>query len=116
MIKGINHVGISVSSIDRSFRFYRDVMGMEVVVEPRTFSGELYEKILALEGAVGKVALLKKDSLQLELFEFSHPAPRPKDANHPVSDHGISHFCIDLVDLDSEYERLKAAGVRFHCP
>lgn len=116
MIKGMNHVGLSVASLDRSIEFYRDMLGMEEVIQPTTFDGELYAQILALEGAKGKVSLLRKGNLQLELFEFLHPSPRPKDPNYPVSDHGLSHFCIEVADIDDVYERLRTVGVRFHCP
>ena len=34
----------------------------------------------------------------------------------PVSDHGITHICLDVTDLDGEYDRLAAAGMTFHCP
>jgi catechol 2,3-dioxygenase-like lactoylglutathione lyase family enzyme len=34
----------------------------------------------------------------------------------PVCDHGITHICLDVVDIDTEYERLRAAGMTFHCP
>jgi glyoxylase I family protein len=115
MIKGMNHVGMSVANLDRSIAFYRDCLGMELVVKPTTFEGELYERILALEGVKGKVALLKTGNMQLELFEFAHPTPKPKDPNYPVCDHGISHFCIDVADVENVYARLKAAGVYFHC-
>lgn len=115
MITGVNHVGISVASLDRSIGFYRDLFGMEVVVED-TFQGERYDAILALLGTAGRVALLRKGSLQLELFEFKHPTPHHKDPRYPVSDHGISHFCIEVADLDGFYSKLSAAGVYFHCP
>jgi catechol 2,3-dioxygenase-like lactoylglutathione lyase family enzyme len=52
----------------------------------------------------------------VELFEYRSPRPRPGDADRPVNDHGLTHLCIDVVDVDAEYERLEAAGMRFHCP
>lgn len=114
MLKGMNHVGVSVSNLDRSIAFYRDLLGMEVVVEG-VFAGERYERILALKGASGKVALLKAANMQIELFEFSCPSPRRGDPQRPVCDHGITHFCIEVADIEAEYERLKSAGVTFHC-
>lgn len=116
MIKTMNHVGISVRNIERSVAFYRDLFGMEVLIEPRPFSGELYEKIMALNGAAGKVALLKGPGMKIELFEFTHPSPQVTDDDRPVCDHGISHFCIEVTDIDGEYQRLKELGVPFHCP
>src|SRR5690348_17219443 len=106
MIKGINHVGISVGDLERSVRFYADQLGMRVVVEPVEFSGERYERILALKGAKGRVALVQHGTLQLELFEFSYPPPREKDPDYPVCDRGLSHFCIEVEDIDALYERL----------
>ena len=34
----------------------------------------------------------------------------------PVCDHGITHICLDVADIDAEYERLKSAGMMFRCP
>jgi catechol 2,3-dioxygenase-like lactoylglutathione lyase family enzyme len=115
MIKGCEHVGISVASLDRSIAFYRDVLGMELLIEA-PFGGERYETILGLRGAGGKVALLRLGDFQVELFEFASPPPRSVDPNRPVCDHGITHFCLRVTDIDAEYARLKAAGVAFHCP
>ena len=33
-----------------------------------------------------------------------------------MCDHGITHLCLDVSDIDAEYARLKGAGMRFHCP
>lgn len=117
MIRRMNHVGVSVSNLERSLGFYRDLLGLEVLIH-RPFEGERYEKILGLKGVKGKVAFLKSKSggLQIELFEFAHPAPKPADAARPVCDQGITHFCIEVQDIEGEYARLKAAGVAFHCP
>lgn len=115
MIKSFNHVGISVVSLERAIAFYRDLLGMDVVVET-TFGGEKYSAILGLTQAAGKVALLRSASTQLELFEFSSPKPASMRVDRPVCDHGITHFCIEVADLESAYEKLSRAGVVFHCP
>jgi catechol 2,3-dioxygenase-like lactoylglutathione lyase family enzyme len=115
MIKGLNHVGISVEDLERSVVFYRDLLGMQVVVRT-TFEGEHYERILQLKGAKGSVALLRRENFQVELFEFAEPTPRRAAPTYPVCDHRITHFCLEVSDLDGEYARLKAAGVSFHCP
>ena len=118
MITGLSHIGLSVVDLDRSIRFYQEAFGLELI-DQRTFgeqADERYERVLGLPDARGKVATLRSGHLEIELFEFEHPRPRPKDPNCPVSDHGLSHFCIEVRDLDSEYARLKTLGARFHCP
>ena len=114
MIKGLNHIGISVANLDRSIEFYKNLLGMEVTVN-RVFEGPQYERLLALAGTRGTVALLKGPNAQVELFEFTRPSPKPGDPQRPVCDQGITHFCIEVSDIESEYERLRAAGVAFHC-
>lgn len=115
MIKGMKHVGISVVNLERSIEFYRNLLGMEILVQ-EPFQGTLYESILGLDRARGRVALLKAADMQIELFEFSAPAPVCGATNRPVCDHGISHFCIEVSGIEAEYDRLRAAGVVFHCP
>jgi catechol 2,3-dioxygenase-like lactoylglutathione lyase family enzyme len=115
MIKGIHHVGISVANLERSVRFYRDLMGMQVIVE-KEFQGPQYEVILGLSGARGRLAVLRLKSLEIELFQFTHPIPARSDPLRPVCHHGITHFCIEVADVQADYDRLRAAGVIFHCP
>lgn len=115
MIERFNHVGISVADLNRSVAFYRDLLGMEVIVAPKPFAEGPYEKIMALKGASGRVALVQGANLRLELFEFATPTPRPGDPNRPVCDQGITHFGIEVKDIENQYQRLKAAGVAFHC-
>jgi catechol 2,3-dioxygenase-like lactoylglutathione lyase family enzyme len=114
VINGIHHVGLSFVDIDRSIVFYRDMLGMEMLGQS-SFVDTKYGTIMALEGATGRAAMLKTQDLQVELFEFAHPEPRSSDPDRPVSDHGITHFCMKVTDLDGEFERLEALGMRFHC-
>lgn len=115
MNKRMSHVGLSVSCIKRSIKFYQQMLGMELMVH-ETFEGKQYESILGLPAAQGEVALMKAGDVRIELFEFLHPLPNPNRLDRPVCDVGITHFCIEVDDLDSEYARLVAAGVEFHCP
>jgi len=119
VIKGFCHVGISVSDLDRSVGFYRDAFAMTLVAERHFGKGhtdERYERVLGLEGAAGRVATLQSGNLEIELFEFKNPKPKAANMGRPVCDHGISHFCLHVTDIESEYARLKQAGVEFHCP
>jgi catechol 2,3-dioxygenase-like lactoylglutathione lyase family enzyme len=116
VIKGIHHVGISVSNLDESIGFYTRMLDMQLLGAPFPFGGPQFSQVMALQDAQGRMCMLRKDSLQLELFEFSHPAAARQDPNYPVADHGISHFGVEVTDIEATWERLRSAGVRFHCP
>ncbi|MCX7863763.1 MAG: VOC family protein [Novosphingobium sp.] len=112
----MNHVGISVSNIERTIAFYRDMFGLEEMVPVFPFGGADFSAIMGLENAQGRMTMIGKGDIRLELFEFSHPEPTRRDPNYPVSDHGYSHFGFEVDDIDAVYERLLAAGVPIHCP
>ncbi len=117
MIRGIHHTAISTVDLERSIRFYRDLMGFEQVMDFSWPEGTVNMNAThALKETAGRVVLLKAGNSMIELFQYATPTPAPKDASRRLCDYGITHFCIDVDDIDAEYERLKAAGMLFHCP
>ncbi len=116
MIRGIHHVAISTGDIDRLIAFYRDVIGMELVKMSGWAAGsEEVDAIVGLEGSSARAAKLRIGNSYLELFQYLTPAGAPQSPGRPVNDHGYTHFCLDVVDIDAEYQRLSAAGMAFHC-
>ena len=109
-----NHVGISVTDLDRSIAFYRDMFGMELLGEPFVFKGPQMDEIMDIPGVEGRMCMIARDSMWLELFEFSNPPGKAKDPAYPVSDRGYSHFGIMVDDVQATYDKLKAAGVPIH--
>lgn len=109
-----SHVGISVADLDRSIAFYRDMFGMEPLMDIMPFSGEKFEAIMDIPGVTGRMCMIGKGSTNLELFEFD--GSKPMDPEYPVSDRGISHFGIFVDDIAATYDKLQAAGVRIHTP
>ena len=117
MIRGIHHVAISTGDIDRLIVFYRDVIGMELVkVSGWAAGSEEVDAIVGLEGSSARAAKLRIGNSYLELSQYLTPEGAPQSPGRPVNDHGSTHFCLDVVDIDAEYERLSAGGMAFHCP
>lgn len=117
MIRGVHHTAISTGDLERALQFYRDLLGFTVILEFSWPEGwALADAITGLKNSSARAAMLKAGNMMIELFQYSSPPPKPGDPNRPVSDHGITHLCLDVADVDAEYERLKAAGMRFHCP
>lgn len=117
MIRGIHHTAISTADLERSVRFYRDLLGFEQIFASGWERGaETADKITGLRDSSAKLVMLKAGNACIELFEYSSPQPRAGDPNRPACDHGITHLCLDVSDIQAEYERLQAAGMLFHCP
>ncbi len=114
MVTGIHHVGISVADIERSITFYRDIFGMEQACEVFPFGGEQYARIMDLQSPEGRMCVMARGSLMLELFEFTGPEPAKQDPDYPVANRGITHFGVWVEDIEATQQRMAGAGVRFH--
>jgi len=114
MITKMRHTGIVVTDMDRSLKFYRDLLGLEVVLD-REQSNAFLDKLLALEHVKMRVAIVKaQDGNQIELFQFySHP-DKPVD-QVTINRVGCSHVCFAVDDVDKDYQRLRDAGIQFNC-
>lgn len=117
MIRGIHHVAIATHHIDEMLDFYRDLLDFEVVADYTWQQGNaIADQITALRGSAARHIMLVKGNAYFELFHFESPEMAPGDPQRRVCDPGFTHFCLDVVDLNTEYERLLAHGMRFHCP
>jgi catechol 2,3-dioxygenase-like lactoylglutathione lyase family enzyme len=117
MIKGIHHTAISTGDLERSVAFYRDLLGFKEAISSEWEVGtETLDKITGLQNSSARMMMLKAGNAFVEIFQFKTPSPKSAEAMRPVCDHGITHLCLAVTDVDAEYERLKAAGMIFHCP
>jgi catechol 2,3-dioxygenase-like lactoylglutathione lyase family enzyme len=115
-VVGVHHTSRSVGDMDRSLRFYRDLLGMEVLVDTE-MSGEMLEREVALEGArLRLVELGTGGETMLELLQYHEPPPRADDDELRPCDVGAYHFALTVDDIHAFYEKLREAGVEFTCP
>jgi catechol 2,3-dioxygenase-like lactoylglutathione lyase family enzyme len=114
MIRGIHHVAVSTNDLDRLVAFYTELFGFERVMKTEWRDRPIIDRMIGLRGSAARQVMLKAGNAYLELFEYETPGGPPVDPDHLVSDRGYTHFCIDVTDIDAEYERLSAAGMRFH--
>src|SRR5947209_10332244 len=83
-ILAADHTGITVSDLERSLEFWRDVLGFELSHRAHQ-KGELAEQITGVAGADILIAVVKAPGHKIELLEYRAPAdlqhfrPRPCD-------------------------------------
>ncbi|MEV6904022.1 VOC family protein [Amycolatopsis sp. NPDC051372] len=86
-VLGTAHTGITVVDLERSLSFWRDVLGLKVVMRDEV-AGEALEEITGVRGGAMSFAILEVPGGggQIELLEYTEPAdrqhlrPRPFDA------------------------------------
>lgn len=115
-VRRINHVGVSVSDMDRSLAFYRDLLGLELVMDLDVESEPGLDRVVAMDSVVGRVAFLDAADTRLELWYYAHPAGEPRPAGTKPADLGVSHLAFEVDDLDGLHRSLVGAGVRVTCP
>ena len=115
MIQGIHHTCITVSDLEQSIAFYRDLLGLELVMtEESERSGDDRSKALGVPKATVKLAILRTGDAQVELIEYVTAPGRPYDRNN--NDAGAMHIAFRVEDIDAVYQRLLDHGVRFTAP
>ena len=113
MIRGIHHVAVHVRDLERMIQFYRDAFGFEVVGEPFEWDNvKELDQILDVPNSAAKGAMLKAGTCYFEMFQFQAPQPESDRPLRPY-DKGYTHFCVDVTDIENEYERLKGLGMTF---
>lgn len=113
---GVMHTGFTVSNVERSLIFYRDWLGMVVVVQ-QEIGFPYLGAMVGIPGVRMKQAFLKVTPTAehvLELLEYvSHPGePTPRETNRP----GNGHLCLRVANIDALYADLVAKGVTFMAP
>ena len=116
MIKGIHHTSRGVSDMDRSLVFYRDLLGMKVVLDTE-MSGEMLSQEVALDNARLRLVELapEGESFFLELLEYYSPRGKPFPPDATCADVGADHVALTVENIEDAHRRLTEQGVRFTC-
>jgi len=113
MIRGVHHTAIHTSDLERLIAFYRGVIGFEVVARYEWQNEPLVDEVIGVQGSSARAAMLRAGNCYLELFQYARPAPRVQEPLQP-HDRGYTHICLDVTDIQREYERLKRCGMSFN--
>ena len=112
MIKSLGHVGLGVSNMERSLEFYRDYLGMEVLME-LNIADDRIGKVIGIKDAACQIAHLQLGDAVLELFEYSSPEGKNIANNTRQCDHGLIHIGFEVDDFHTHIKQLEEMDIKF---
>jgi catechol 2,3-dioxygenase-like lactoylglutathione lyase family enzyme len=102
-----DHTGITVSNLEQSLAFWRDVLGFELSHRAH-HRGELASEVTGVPGAEILIAVLKGFGHKIELLEYLAPAGRKHVQAQPC-DVGSVHVAFTVKDLDAVLRMMAAS-------
>ena len=99
MFKSLDHIAIVVRDIDDALKFYRDQLGLPVVVDE------------VIEDVGVRLTHLDLGNVHLQLVQ-------PMTADHPLQEHlktngeGLHHLCLHVDDVNQTIAELPNHGIK----
>jgi len=105
----VNHIGLTVTDLDASADFYRDIVGFREVRRSTTSSKfEWMDVLFRVKGAELQVVVLAGDDMALQLVKHVGTPGEPAKVGHTNA--GTLHLCINVDDIDAKREQVLATG------
>jgi catechol 2,3-dioxygenase-like lactoylglutathione lyase family enzyme len=106
-----SHIGLCVTDLARSRRFYEEVFGFRAAFDLRTEGPETPQLLRLASPLTLDAVYLALDGLLLELLHFEcpeSPAAQPRALNEP----GLTHLSLLVEDLPAVVEAVPRYGGR----
>lgn len=112
-LRGVQHIGIPVSNMERSLKWYKEMLGIEpdFVLDA---SGEGTSAAVGVPNADFSFAFMQVGNTIVELLEYRNPRGKAHDRGN--NDIGALHIAFDVDDIEAAYKHLSARGVKFNTP
>ena len=112
LVSEVSRVGFTVSDLDASVAFFRDVLEFESVGE-RELAGDAIERGTGVFAARVRVARLRLGAEELELTEYLAPSTgRAFPEATRGNDLWFQHVAIVVSDMEAAYAKLRTHRVR----
>ena len=110
----IRHIGIVVSDLEKSLRFYRDLLGFETKKD-NIESGEYIDVFLGLEEVVVQtVKMTLENGDMIELLHYKTNKKKPEKIE--INQIGCTHFALTVKDIEATYRRFMEQDIEFVNP
>jgi lactoylglutathione lyase len=107
-IQGFSHIGICVSDLDRSARFYMDVLGFTRLYAV-DFAGDEVAATMEQSGTFRSTMLLRGD-VRVELLQWVDVPTTGSGTRKPMTELGFTHLSFRVDDVDELSDAVREAG------
>jgi catechol 2,3-dioxygenase-like lactoylglutathione lyase family enzyme len=116
-MRGVSHVAIGVSDMDKSLPFYRDLLGLRVTLDTMENVGGLPSLFRDPQKGKRRAVYMRwEDGPEASFIVLSAPVGPSSGEPIKLDQVGIHHFAFWVKDLRTKVEKLKAAGVPILVP
>ena len=110
MALSVSHIGICVSDLDVSLRFYRDGLGFEETAAHDV--GEEFAVLMEVDGVRLRSRMVARDGLTVELLGFDAPGVTGDGHRRPMNRLGLTHLSLRVDDVEATAGTIEAFGGR----
>jgi len=111
LVKSVDAVGMTVSDMDRSVKFFSKVLSFEKVSDIEV-TGSQYERLQGVFGARMRIMRMRLGDEIIELTEYLAPKGRPIPVDSRSNDQWFQHIAIVVSGMDKAYQQLRAHKVQ----
>jgi catechol 2,3-dioxygenase-like lactoylglutathione lyase family enzyme len=105
----INHVGLTVTDLETSAAFYRDMVGFELVRRgTRPAGGDWFDTLTGGTNALIDVIVMAAPGFALQLVQYFQGGEGQSVAGHNRV--GNVHLCINVDDLERKHAEVVRTG------
>jgi len=105
-VKKVEAIGITVSNMDRSVKFYADVLGFKKISDDELYGTE-YEQLEGIFGLRMRVVRMQLGDEIIALTDYITSGGRSIPENAMSNDLIFQHIAIVVSDMDKAYEQLR---------
>jgi catechol 2,3-dioxygenase-like lactoylglutathione lyase family enzyme len=109
MIVSMNHISFTVSELNVSVAFYRDILGLKVKdISNRDQS--FAEQVTGIKGSQIMIAYLEAHNCSVELIQYINPVGKKIDTS--TNNIGSAHVCFVIDEYDEHLKLLRDNNVQ----
>jgi catechol 2,3-dioxygenase-like lactoylglutathione lyase family enzyme len=104
----VSHIGICVSDLDASLRFYCEGLGFGEVASHEV--GEEFAALMEVDGVRLRSRMIRRDGVTLELLDYVSPGTTGPSGRRPMNQLGLTHLSLRVDDVESVAATVESFG------